>query len=89
MKIGNDITDKKIGGISTPKESEDFQRFKEQRSKRTNEEREEKLVSKMPDEKQPSDDAMADVMAKLAAEKSIFSNNRQRTLQDIEAEEEE
>jgi hypothetical protein len=43
----------------------------------------------MPDEKQPSDDKLADEMAKLATEKSIFVNNRQRALQDIEAEDSE
>ena len=91
MKIGKDITDKKIGGISSPKESQDFEKFvKERRSKKIKEEEEEKkITSKMPDEKQPSDDKLADEMAKLATEKSIFFNNRQRALQDIEKEDNE
>jgi len=84
MKIGKNITDKKTAGLTTPKESQDFQKFKEQRSKRVSEEQEEKLVSRMPDEKQPSDDTMSDEMAKLGTEKGVFS--RQRALQDIKEE---
>jgi hypothetical protein len=66
MKIGNDVMNKKASGIINPKDSEEFQKFKEQKSKRVKEEEEQKLNSRMPDEKQPSDDAMADDRAKLA-----------------------
>ncbi|MGD0071608.1 MAG: hypothetical protein ABSB71_08630 [Candidatus Bathyarchaeia archaeon] len=90
MKIGKDITDKKIGGISSPKDSKDFEKFvQERKRKRIKEEEEEKITSKMPDEKQPSDDKLADEMAKLATEKSVFVNNRQRAIQDIEEEDSE
>lgn len=89
MKIGNDVMNKKASGMINPKDSEEFQKFKEQKSKRAKEAEPEKLTGKMPNEKEPSDDKVADEMTKLAEEKSAYSNKRQRTVEDIEPEENE
>jgi hypothetical protein len=91
MKIGSDVgISKKTSGLNA-KDHQDFEKFVEERKRKRmkQEETEEKLTSRMPEEGQQSDDAMADDRAKLAEEKSAYTNKRQKTLQDIETEENE
>ena len=74
MKIGKDITDKKIVGISSPKDSKDFEKFvKERRSKKIKEEEEQKITSKMPDnEGIATDEDLIKQREQLLKEKNAF-----------------
>jgi hypothetical protein len=59
QKIGRDITEKKGSAIiSSPKESEEFEQWKEEQKEERPKEQVE-IKSKMPDEGQPTDEELA------------------------------
>ncbi|MCW3983201.1 MAG: hypothetical protein NWE96_04320 [Candidatus Bathyarchaeota archaeon] len=85
MKIGNEILSKKTTGLSA-KDHDEFERFKEQRKKKTQQkEKEEKITAKMPnDEGDATDTEIAKQREDLAKEKHAYDElnnikNKQQT----------
>jgi len=70
QKIGRDITDRKVSIISTPKEHDEFEKWKQEQL----EEQERKLKpkpilkSKLPEEKEPTPDQLARERAEIQAD---------------------
>jgi hypothetical protein len=92
-KIGRDVIEKKAGGlINTPRESEEFQQWKEEREEEKEEKPKEQveIKSKMPEEPEPSDDEINRQRAEEMALKEVFVNEHyRRKPKRIEDEEEE
>jgi len=72
MKIGKNITDRRTAGLSSPRDNKSVEKFKEQKSRQVTGEKEERLVSRMPDEKTPTDDTLANAREQLYHEKNLM-----------------